>query len=183
MMATMETNMTENPSFPITAWQAAVKGGELRGYDEWCEAQAAAKPSDPQKRYGIRLWATFRCCAETEIEAESLEAATEIARGQKFESFDFGDRENMTLDGDETAHIYEPNEDDDYVWENEAGEVDLRKEGEPFSWEAVKIVKKLAELNAKRIENPELYIGDEAYALMNEASRACIVGPTGGQEG
>jgi hypothetical protein len=108
------------------------------------EADEAEEDDEPEtQEYPVRLWATFRCVCETEIEATSHEEAVAKARELDPDDFNFNFAEGMGIDGDVTAHVDWPDEDDET---RDAFEVDLREEGEPFSWVACEIVKDLAKL-------------------------------------
>ncbi|THK33456.1 hypothetical protein EHS39_36210 [Ensifer sp. MPMI2T] len=115
-------------------------------------------PAEPEeehgpvlKTYGVRFWATFRACAETQVEAFNEEGAVAVAKTIDWTELDFtADRENLTAEGDETAHLFGPSDDEhdnDDPWCGNAREIDLRDEGEPFSWIAVAIVKDLAKVS------------------------------------
>jgi hypothetical protein len=56
--------MTENPNFPISDWQAAVKGGELMGYAEWAKHQQDDENADdngPELRsFSVTIGADLR---------------------------------------------------------------------------------------------------------------------------
>lgn len=99
--------------------------------------------------YGVRFWATFRACAEVEIEARDDDHLKELIRAYDWRDLDFHRRdEDFTKEGDETASVFGPDEDDpsSSPWDNDLFEIDLRDPGDPFAWEAEAIVKELAEL-------------------------------------
>lgn len=58
--------MTENAQFPISAWQCAVKGGELLGYAEWVKQNLAEIESreidEPETQpFTVTMGADIRC--------------------------------------------------------------------------------------------------------------------------
>lgn len=113
-------------------------------------AEAEEDQGPVLKTYGVRFWATFRACASTQVEAFNEAGAVAVAKTVDWRDLDFtADRENFTSEGDETAHLFGPADDEtdnDDPWSGDALEIDLREEGEPFSWIAVAIVKDLAKL-------------------------------------
>ncbi|MDG4889707.1 hypothetical protein [Mesorhizobium sp. WSM4887] len=116
------------------AWVDAVAAGETTDsfVDWWAarEREALAEDDDGPEMIGFsfRIGVTTRAFYEIEFEAESLEKAREHA---------------ATINSAEyLAHFPEDFTGDDV-------KVDLRDEGEPFSWDACEIVKKLAALSGQ----------------------------------
>lgn len=129
--------------------------------------EPAPEPEVETKEYTIRIGVTVRAFAEENFEAASWEEAVEKAKA--YQPADFLYRyDHDGIEGDEIGYLREA---DDY--ESDEHEVDLRKDGEPFSWFACEIVKELAALNAHRLAHPEEIIADKAIALMEKAAAAC----------
>lgn len=129
--------------------------------------------------YGVRFWATFRSCAEMEIEAENLEDLEAKVRAVDWSGLQFASQlEDLTKDGDESASLFGPMDgvDDSDPWGTNLTEVDLRADGEPMSWEAVRIVKDLAALHGEGWESTDI------VRFISRAQRACTK-ITGGMEG
>lgn len=182
--------MTENDRFPLTVWKAAVMGGELRGYRDWVAAQAETteEPDEQpvEREYGVRIWATFRTVAETTVTATSFDEAVKKAEALELTGpvldFSFSIPDGNDPEGDETVHVFGPDDADLYnedPWEGEGFEVDRRADGEPFSWEACDIVKDMAKLLGME-HGPQRE--SAMSSLISRAHRACNK-ITGGQEG
>lgn len=168
--------LAETTSTSVAAWQAAVKGGELRGYNEWAAAQQEQPAEDDEPElttFRVRLGVTVRDFTDWTIEAESLDAAIAMVEaagvGDRWHDFENG------IEGDEIAYVSI----DDAPHTDEETEVDLRAEGEPFSWDAVAIVKEMATLFPI---NNETFTADKVKELISKAHRACTK-ITGGMEG
>lgn len=100
-----------------------------------------------EREYGVRLWATFRACAETTVTATSFGEAVTKARELDHGHFNFNIEE---MDGDESLTVFGPDDDDrdsTDAWESDGVEIDKRRAGEPFSWDACQLVKDLAKLD------------------------------------
>lgn len=134
-------------------------------------------PDEPvEKMYGVRLWATFRASAETVVMAtsfdEAVKKAAAIEVGGPILDFHFQIPDGNSPEGDETCHVYGPEDDQDEsdLWSGEGVEVDMRKASEPFSWEACKIVKELAALH--NMSNPT-FVSEKFQDLLKRAADAC----------
>ncbi|MCO5730114.1 hypothetical protein [Rhizobium sp. SSA_523] len=99
------------------------------------------------REYGIRLWATLRGEYEYTVHASSLEDAIAKAKAADHTYCSF---KVDSVDGDQTAHVFGPDDDnpeDDDAWGGNGVEIDMREPGEPFSWDACQLVKDLAKLS------------------------------------
>lgn len=115
--------------------------------------------------YYVRSWVTMRAMAQTTIMAANDEAAEKIARGMSPDDFCFSwmKTEDMSIEGDETFHIEAVDGDDDPI------EIDMRRPAEPFSWDAVHLVKRLASLTTPEDEFNDPDNGHKAnYASVDE---------------
>lgn len=177
--------MTIPPKITADAWANAVTRGEtMLGYDDWKKEQLQAKPEpdeeddEPVEReYGVRIWATYRTVAETTVTATSFDEAVEKAKALAIKGpmleFSFEIPEGYDPEGDETVHVFGPDDEDldsDDPWEGDGVEIDRRSDGEPFSWEACAIVKDMAKLHGLPTD-PECLTQIEA--LINRAKAAC----------
>lgn len=169
--------MTNDPLYPIADWQHEVANGDTKlGYVEWVTHQKEMNASDEDdgpilRRYGVRLWATFRAVAETEVEAFSFESAVEKAKGISHHDFLYKIEDGA--EGDETTHVFGPADEapeDDDPWAGDGVEIDKRTDGEPFSWAACQIVKDLAKLHD--FSNPT-FGTEQVKALIKRAHEAC----------
>lgn len=123
-----------------------------------------------ERTYGVRLWGTFRACAETTVTATSFDEAVSKARELEHGDFDFKIEE---MDGDESLTVFGPDDDDrdsDDAWEGEGVEVDKRTDGEPFSWDSCQLAKDLAAL--ADIKN-DTYIREQTAVLIARAKVFC----------
>lgn len=165
----------------VKAWEAAVKIMEMTTKTEMADVVASLdEPEAVVRKYGIRLWATFRGECDITVEATSFEAAIEAAR--KLDHNDHNFTFTDTVEGDQSAQVFGPdddNPDDDDEWGGDGVEVDMRADGDPFSWTACHITKELAALFDKP-QDPECL--SIVTNLISEAHRACNK-ITGGQEG
>lgn len=141
-------------------------------------------PAEPEedhgpvlKTYGVRCWATFRASADTQVEAFNQDGAIAVAKTMDWSMLNFfANIDDFTVERDETAQVFGPADDGsdhDDPWQGDGLEVDLRAAGEPFSWDAVGIVKELAELGS--IHNPS-YRADKINELIAKAQVACASG-------
>lgn len=149
------------------AWDAAVKIMEMTTKTEMADVLATLEEEPLEREYGVRLWATFRACAETSVTATSFAEAVTRARELDHGDFDFKIEE---MDGDETLHVFGPDDDnpgDDDAWGGDGVEVDKRSKGEPFSWDACQLVKELAAFHGKGWD-PKAII-----SLITRAKAAC----------
>lgn len=108
----------------------------------------------PPRSYGVRLWATFRGSYETQVIATSFEEAVKKASELKHQEFNYEFDDDV--EGDETMMVYGPEDGDtgeDDPWAGNGQEVDSRKDGEPFSWDACQLVKDLAKLHPTEFES------------------------------
>jgi hypothetical protein len=126
-----------------------------------------------RKPFEARMWVSARIVGKTDIDATDIESATDAARELTWHDFVFSIDDDFQVDGDETIHV------EDYDDEgSDPVEVDMREDGEPFSWEAIRITKALAELYAEpTVDNIEVL-----KKLISDAHRACVK-ITGGMEG
>ncbi|MGB3833773.1 MAG: hypothetical protein WA975_18130 [Mesorhizobium sp.] len=134
------------------------------------EPEPEPDPDADLKEYTVRLAASARVFNEDTIMATSIEDAIAKARQINLEEYRWGYRYDHEdgIDGDQIAYVIEA---DDI--EGDEVEVDLRDEGEPFSWEACQIVKDIAKVAAK----PDTTTRDEEIlALMERAVAACTKG-------
>ncbi len=175
--------MTVPPKITADAWVTAVNRGEtMHGYEDWKKEQLQApyeaeEPEPVIREYGLRIWATFRCVAETTVEATSYDQAVKMAKELQLTGpvldFSFDIAEGNDPEGDETIHVFGPDDEDvdnDDEWSGEGLEVDRRAEGEPFSWDACRLVKNLAKLDGLP-RDPECM--QQLDALVAEAKSLC----------
>ena len=71
--------MTENTQFPISAWQCAVKGGELLGYEEWVKQNLIQTDNreidEPEtESFTVTVGADIRCY----VTFDGIEATDEV---------------------------------------------------------------------------------------------------------
>lgn len=157
-----ECDMTHDEARNVVDGAVRMAEAELIADDEGLE-------DEPElKTFPVRLWITARMVCETDVEATSMEDAIAKAKELNFSGHDFA---YEGLEGDESAHIVDP--DDELA---APVEIDLREEGEPFSWEAVNIVKDLAAFYHKGWDSSDM------VHLIGLAHRACTK-ITGGIEG
>lgn len=128
------------------------------GYDGMCPSCADA---EEPKEFSVRLAVTVRAYADTTIEALSWEDAVEKAKAIQPREYIFR-YDHEDIEGDPIAYLGEGDEYPEH-------EVDIREEGEPFSWTAVDIVKALAKLAGQ----PDAIKALEADALIERAKTAC----------
>lgn len=116
------------------------------------------------RKWQVRLQYTTRAFAEWGIEAVDEAAAREIikANRERWTAEEVG----MDVDGDEIFYLVS---DDIHAPEIE---IDARDAGEPYSWTACEIVKKLAAINAKDHTDA---VYNELWQLVGEAATACAV--------
>lgn len=135
------------------------------------EPEPEPDPDADLKEYTVRLAASARVFNEETIMASSIEEAIAKVRQINLEEYRWGYRYDHEdgIDGDQIAYVKE-SDDDDLVDEVE---VDLRDEGEPFSWEACDIVKDLAKAVTDGSD-----LNDIARRAVNACSKI-----TGGMEG
>lgn len=158
---------------------------------EVAEDEDGEEDEPVEREYGVRIWATFRTVAETTVTATSFEEAVKKAEELELTGpvldFSFAIPDGNDPEGDETVHVFGPDDADLYnedPWEGEGFEVDRRKDGEPFSWDACAIVKDLAAMEqiVAGIENSEAIeiIGkeetDKLKAIVARAKAACTKG-------
>ncbi|MDQ0422332.1 hypothetical protein J2045_003380 [Peteryoungia aggregata LMG 23059] len=143
------------------AWQHAVKIMEVTTKTEMADVLLAfniplppeneieeLEPEPILRKYGVRLWATFRGECEVTVEATSYDEAIEKAK--QLDHNDFNYTFDDSVEGDQTLHVYGPdddNQDDDDEWAGDGVEIDMRKPGNPFSWDACRLVVGLAKLD------------------------------------
>lgn len=134
-------------------------------------------PAEPEedhgpivKNYGVRCWATFRAFAGIQVEAFNFDGAMAVAKTIDWDGLNFSIE---TMDGDETVYVFGPEDADavhDDPWNGDGVEIDLRADGEPFSWVAVAIVKELAALASTRYQRLTI---EKVRDLMTRAAAAC----------
>lgn len=123
------------------------------------------EPEIETKEYTIRIGVTVRAFASENFEAASWEEAVEKAKA--YQPTDFLYRyDHDGIEGDELGYLREA---DDY--ESDEHEIDLRKEGEPFSWFACEIVKDLAKLHGIEC-GYDTHTAQEAIGKLIERARA-----------
>lgn len=175
------------------AWQRACEIQQLLSKTDPNDALSALDTDDKEedepvvREYGVRLWGTFRACTEDTIEATSFEEAVKKAESLSLGNYTLRSFEIETLDGDESVTVYGPDDDDpnddDNPWCGDGVSVELHDEGEPLSWEAVQLVKDLAELDMSSTDAFHSTGGwGKINALASRAKRACTK-ITGGIEG
>lgn len=162
----------DNPRI-AAAWDHAVEIMEITTKTDAREALAnvLADEEPPLRTYGVRLWATFRATAETSVEATSFAAALEAAKDLNIRDFSVSIE---GCEGDETIHLHGPDDDDpstDDEWSGDGVEIDAREQGEPFSWEATRLVQDLA-----KFEIPQGFTALKALRqFIDRAKSACKV--------
>lgn len=152
------------------AWVDAVAAGETTDnfVDWWAarEREALADDEDGPEmiEFSFRIGVTTRAFYEIGFEAESLEKAKEHA--EKINPAEYLAHFSEGIEGDQIGYLRQS---DDF--ESDDIEVDLRDVGEPFSWEACEIVKKLAALSGQDVTGN----GDATVVreLISHAHRAC----------
>jgi len=162
--------------FPFADWQMEVANGDTTlGYDQWVaqQTETLALPDDdalPLRTYGVRLWASFRGECDQEIKATSFEEA--VAKARLLDHSDYNYSIDDSVEGDQTAMVYGPDDDDadSDPWDGDGVEIDSRKSGEPFSWDACQLVKDLAELHG--IKNDTFHM-DKVAELITRAKALC----------
>lgn len=157
-----ECDMTRDEARSVVDGAVRMAEAELIEDDEGLDEEPELKT------FPVRLWITARMVCETEVEAASMEDAIAKAKELDFADYDFVYEQQ---EGDETAYIAAP--DDELA---DPVEVDLREEGEPFSWEAVNIVKDLASFYDRTFSSNDI------VSLLARAHRCCTK-ITGGMEG
>lgn len=144
------------------AWEQAVIIMEMTTHTDANDALSNLEPEP--KVYRLRIGVTVRAFGVERFEAASWEEA--IAKAQTYNPRDFcygHDYEN--IEGDEIGYLSGDN-DEDFA---DPVEVDLREDGEPYSWNAVQIVKDLAKLTEKDAA-PALV---DVLPLLTRAKEAC----------
>jgi hypothetical protein len=151
-------------------WVDAVAAGETTDsfVDWWAARQREAFVDDDDGPemidFSFRIGVTTRAFHEIEFEAESLEKAKE--RAATIDPADYLAHFSEGIEGDQIGYLRQS---DDSTGDDI--EIDLRDEGEPFSWEACEIVKQLAALSSQDLR------GDSACTvvrdLISNAHRAC----------
>lgn len=124
--------------------------------------------TDPEvetKEYRIRIGVTVRAYAEETFEATSWEEAVQKASEYDPDDFWYSYSRDDGREGDEIAYLREADDDmsDDH-------EIELRTDGEPFSWTSVEIVKKLADLPEGDFTAEKL---GKIATIIQEARAAC----------
>lgn len=163
------------------AWQHAVKIMEMTTKTEMADVLATleeeTEPEPVEREYGLRIWVTHRTVAETTVTATSFDEAVKKAKELQLTGpildFYFAIPEGNDPEGDETIHVFGPDDEDvdnDDEWSGEGFEVDRRARGEPFSWDACRLVKNLAKLDGLP-RDPECM--QQLDALVAEAKSLC----------
>ncbi|EUB97272.1 hypothetical protein PMI07_000848 [Rhizobium sp. CF080] len=147
--------------------QSAINMAEIEANED-----SDGEDDEPVLRtYGVRLFATFRGECDTEVQATSFDEA--VAKATTLRHDDFNYSIDDAIEGDQTMIVYGPDEDDpndDDKWGGDGVEMDMRKDGEPFSWEACHLVKELAAL--AEIKN-ETHHSAELAKLIDRAKAFC----------
>lgn len=123
------------------------------------------------RTYGVRLFATFRGECNLELAATSFEEA--VAKAKLVEHDDHNFSIDDTIEGDESMMVYGPSDDDpndDDTWGGDGVDIDKRKDGEPFSWDAVQLTKDLAQLDLSSTE--AFKVGENWQKLSRLVERA-----------
>lgn len=119
-----------------SAWNRAC---EIMEFMTQTDANDALTSMGEVRTYSVRIRVTGRLYAEDTVEATSIEEACAMAGALDPSTYRFTYEKGDGFDGDEIAYVREA--DDEEAHEHE---VDLRRSGEPFSWDACQIVKDLA---------------------------------------
>jgi hypothetical protein len=143
------------------AWVDAVAAGETTDsfVDWWAAREREALADDNETpdmiEFSFRIGVTTRAFYEIEFEAESLEKAKEHAAtinpAEYLAHFPEG------IEGDQIGYLRQSGD-----FTGDDIEIDLRDEGEPFSWEACEIVKKLAAISTQELP------GDGVSAILRD---------------
>lgn len=161
----------------LKAWDQAVKVMEMLTHTDANDALAnlgKETPADSEpKEYTLRIGVTVRAFTESVFEAASIEDA--IAQALKHDPQDWVYRnDHSDIEGDEIGYLRESNNfNDDEI------EIPLREDGEPYSWDAVDIVKKMAKL-AREIGDSTIKYNTkhgEIIKLLYDARNACTKEP------
>lgn len=162
------------------AWQRACEIQELLNKTDPNDALSALDTNEEEedepviRTYGVRLWGTFRACAEDTVEAASFDEAMEKAKKLNHCNYSF---KIESLDGDESMSVFGPDDDDlsdDDMWGGDGIEIECRTVGEPLSWEACQLVKDLAQVDMSSTDAFHSAGGWETInALVNRAKACC----------
>ncbi|MES0071890.1 hypothetical protein [Mesorhizobium sp. M0058] len=162
------------------AWVDAVAAGETSDsfVDWWAARERESESYEPEMPemidFKLRIGVTTRAFYEIEFEEASIDAAIERARSIKASTY-ASEFENG-IDGDEIGYLSQADDRD-----GDETEIDMRTEGEPYSWIACEIVKSLAKVFG--VPQSDDSVNNEINRLISEAQRACATEPTGGEEG
>lgn len=136
--------------------------------DWWAarEREALADDEDGPNmiEFSFRIGVTTRAFYKIDFEAENVEKAREHAA--TINPAEYLAHVSEGIEGDQIGYLRQS---DDFSGDDI--EVDLRDEGEPFSWEACEIVKKLSALFGHY--QPDGEIGATVNELIASARRSC----------
>jgi len=152
--------------------ESNLKGDEPGGYsdvivinditgEKFTEEQLADVAVAVLHTYPVLLQATGSLRYETSVEAASEEEALKLA-AELFNGYTPSYEVN-TVNHDFTAHVYDPADD---MMNKDAIDIDCREVGEPFSWDAILFLQKLAKLQTL----------EDEFNAMPEAERPATVG-------
>lgn len=137
--------------------------GDKRTEDEIDNPEPAEEEEPELMDFNVSIVVTARVRADTTIKAVSLEAATEAAKALDPDDFYYTYEQDDGFEGDPIAFVREEEGSQEPV------EIALPTPGEPFSWEAVQIVKLLAALH----NNDGADQKADCLQLIARAHRAC----------
>lgn len=110
--------------------------------DEHAAAVAVASEALdlPMQQFNVRVYATTRMHAHTSLEAIDMDHAKQLVMLIDPDRLDYELEDQPGVDGDEVAFV----ELDDGNYDEE--QVDIKLDGEPYSWDACELVKELAKV-------------------------------------
>lgn len=113
-------------------------------------AAAVAVASDaldlPMEEFHVRICSTARVEYECNIEAVDMDHAKQLVMLIRPRSKEYALMEGYGIEGDEIAYVSHA---DDIGADEE--QIDIKEEGEPFSWDACELVKELAAVETATI--------------------------------
>lgn len=121
--------------------------------DQYAEAVAVASEAldAPMETFNVRIHVTMRVHRHVQVRAIDRDHCRQLLNKLDIQDADGGEwefDEYGHIEGDEIAYIEQSDEEIDRGVENEDPdiEVSMKMIGEPYSWDACEIVKKLAQL-------------------------------------
>jgi hypothetical protein len=131
--------------------------------DEHAAAVAVASEALdlPMQEFHVRICSTARVEYNCNIEAVDMDHAKQLALLLNPHPKEYELMVGYDIEGDEIAYIT-PEDDETYSIEEV---VDLKEEGEPFSWEACELVKELAKV--------ETWTSDTLQEFVHKARELC----------